>query len=237
MPVIKNRYCQGKSYFIMKPDATCKSPELEFYLGDVKEANVQIAPRKDWFCLFSHFTDLVIKDKKAFEVINVIETNSGIEKNNPQLKQLSAGNQVELTIAELKKLYGKEVEDHRILHSTIDKLSLNLTAAQLPLELSNLGIDWDKVNDFIYKPIFNTSYEEVHCVSLNKDQNALHAVVEIKMRYWILWWSMYKRKQRVCGILHGFWFWLEYPRELPRAMFMTYLVQAQKIYTMIFLFR
>lgn len=165
------------SWNLMPP---ANHPNWNFIWGDVKEVNVQIAPRKDWFCLFTHFTDLVIKDKKAIDVINESKLVAAFEKNNPQLKQLSTDSQVELSIAELKRLYGKEVEDHRILHATIDKLSLNLTAAQLPFELSNLGIDWDKVNDFIYKPIFNTSYEEVHCVSLNKDQSALHAVVEIK---------------------------------------------------------
>ena len=165
------------SWNLMPP---ANHPNWNFIWGEVKEVNVQIAPRKDWFCLFSHFTDLVVKDKKALDVINESKLVAAFEKSNPQLKQLSAGNQVELSIAELKKLYGKEVEDHRILYSTIDKLSLNLSAAQLPLELSNIGIDWDKVNDFIYKPVFNTSYEEVHCVSLNKDQSALHAVVEIK---------------------------------------------------------
>lgn len=165
------------SWNLMPP---ANHPNWNFIWGDVKEENIQIAPRKDWFCLFTHFTDLIIKDKKALDVINESKLIAAFEKNNPQLKELSAGNQIELTVAELKRLYGKDVEDHRILHSTIDKLSLNLTAAQLPLELSNLGIDWDKVNDFIYKPVFNTSYEEVHCVSLNKDQNALHAVVEIK---------------------------------------------------------
>lgn len=162
----------------MMPPAN--NPGWNFVWGDIKEANVQIAPRKDWFCLFSHLLDITVKDKNLSTKLNESKIVAAFEEKNPQLKTLSSAANTELSIAELKKLYGKEVEDHRILHATIDKLSLNLTAAQLPLELSNLGIDWDKVNDFIYKPVFNTSYEEVHCVSLNKDQSALHAVVEIK---------------------------------------------------------
>ncbi len=46
--------------------------------------------------------------------------------------------------------------------------------------LKNLGIDLIKFGDFLAKPAFNTDFEELHCVGLDRDRNLLHGVIQIK---------------------------------------------------------
>lgn len=43
-----------------------------------------------------------------------------------------------------------------------------------------LDIDLSKFGDFIAKPSFNTHYEELHCVGLDRDRFLLHGVIQIK---------------------------------------------------------
>ncbi len=148
--------------------------------GAVKDAYVQIAPRKDWLCLFHNIFN--IANIKAADLVKLKEPKilAAIENAHPQLKDLQASAAPELSVTELKKLYGKHVEDHRLLAKTLASTSFNVMETQLPVELALLNIDWESVNDFYMEPKFNTTYEEVRCVSLNKDQSELHAVVEIK---------------------------------------------------------
>ncbi len=145
--------------------------------GDVKEARIQIAPRKDWLCLLNHIFDLhqIKADLPKLAQPQLLES---IEASFPQLKTLKSLQSPELQVVELKNLYGKDVEDHRILNKAISLSQLN--TIQLSAELSTISINWATVADFIANPKFNTTYEEVRCVSLNKDTSELHASVELK---------------------------------------------------------
>jgi hypothetical protein len=162
------------SWNTIPPD---NSPNWTPIWGDVKEAYVQIAPRKDWLCLFNKFNKAL--DVKEF--INNPSLIAKMEMENPSLKDLTPGKAPELSVKELKELSrGKKIEDHRIITKTYAKLQQSHAQSHLPVELSELQLGWKDINDFYAAPKFNTSYEELKCVSLNKDQSALHASVEIK---------------------------------------------------------
>jgi hypothetical protein len=48
--------------------------------------------------------------------------------------------------------------------------------------LKAYDIDIAKFTDFLIAPKFNTSFEELHCVGLDRDAKTLHGIVEIKRR-------------------------------------------------------
>lgn len=48
------------------------------------------------------------------------------------------------------------------------------------LLLENFGIDLGKFGDFLANPDFNTDFEELHCVGLDRDLSQLHGIVQIK---------------------------------------------------------
>ncbi len=162
------------SWNTIPPD---NSPNWVPVWGDVKEASVQIAPRKDWLCLFNKFNHaLNIK-----EIIKDPFLISKMELENPSLKNLTAGTASELSVKELKDLYkGEKVEDHRIIAKTYAKLVNSHAPSHLPGELAASKLNWKDITDFYTIPKFNTSYEELKCISLNKDQSEVHASVEVK---------------------------------------------------------
>jgi hypothetical protein len=48
--------------------------------------------------------------------------------------------------------------------------------------LKAYDIDIAQFSDFLAKPNFNTTYEELHCVGLDRDATTLHGIVQIKRR-------------------------------------------------------
>ncbi len=46
--------------------------------------------------------------------------------------------------------------------------------------LEDFGIDLGKFGDFLANPDFNTDFEELHCVGLDRDRSLLHGIVQIK---------------------------------------------------------
>jgi len=48
--------------------------------------------------------------------------------------------------------------------------------------LAAFDVDLSKFDDFILEPKFNTTYEELHCVGLDRANSALHGVIQIKRR-------------------------------------------------------
>lgn len=69
------------SWNLMPP---ANNPEWKFVWGDVKETNIQIAPRRDWFCLFSHLLDVRLKDK-----------NYNIKHNGSNILEIAEENKIQ----------------------------------------------------------------------------------------------------------------------------------------------
>lgn len=161
---------------------TAGDPNFPFIWGDRKEARIQIAPSNSFWC---HIKDLLgnIKDIKInpeifapdFEQKYLPGLQESTKLFQPVVKQTHSP-------YELKRIYGKDVEDSRIAHGTImqqSKLKVfnqNSVAQLLP------GFDIASIIDIILFPKFNTSYEELQCVSLNRDLDTLHAAVQVKRK-------------------------------------------------------
>ncbi|MCP5072577.1 MAG: hypothetical protein GY947_04685, partial [Rhodobacteraceae bacterium] len=145
--------------------------------GNRLERSIQIDPRNPLFC---HFIDV-------FEKV-------GVQKIDPalftQLKQLIEVQPLApkpvATINELQESGGKVDDDRLVLRHVfpaIAKLAADKTDIAAFEALKSAQIDLNQFDDFIQKPEFNTHYEELHCVGLDRDLSQLHGVVQVKLPY------------------------------------------------------
>ncbi|MCA0273648.1 MAG: hypothetical protein LCH69_16525 [Proteobacteria bacterium] len=144
--------------------------------GNRLQRDIQIEPRSPWLCL--------ILDKIDIE---------GIQKINPDLLAKLNGliedaGPAPKPIAPLSHQIGKEDRGDtahmaRLVYPMLASMAANPEA---PADLSALKswkqieIDIDKIGDIIFAPNFNTAYEELHCVGLDRDLSLLHGIVQVK---------------------------------------------------------
>ncbi|MFL1895854.1 hypothetical protein ACJRPK_09135 [Aquimarina sp. 2-A2] len=142
-------------------------PNWTPYWGNVIERNVQIEPLRGFQCFFD---DFVLYPK--FKKIDTI-----LKKNNllPDFKNISIKDQVEI------------IKKHKIpatrfgYASAIKKInSQDATPFALPGYLNQLDFDFSNILDFLLKPKFNTTYEELTCVALNRAMTTLHGTIHLK---------------------------------------------------------
>ena len=143
--------------------------------GNRLECDVQIAPRRDFFCKLIDFIGIDVVKKLDPAVLEQISAAvSAAEPAEP------------LPVAqflELKKTYGKKVEDFRIGHKALYNLAVDpsdLQAFEQAKVLKTAGLDIAKIVEFLMQPKFNTGYEELECVGLDRDASVLHADIHIK---------------------------------------------------------
>ncbi len=143
--------------------------------GNRLERYIQIDPRNPLFC---HFIDVF--------------DNAGVQKIGPalfaQLKQAIEAQpptpKPVATINELKECGGRKDEERLVLRHVfpaIAKLAADKTDIAAFEALKSAQIDLSEFDDFILKPAFNTAYEELHCVGLDRDLSLLHGVVQVKL--------------------------------------------------------
>lgn len=140
--------------------------------GNRREANIQIAPRKDIFCSITSLLPQFEIDPSVFEkLVEEIKPAIPIPQPDPAPFQ-------ELNLLEIKQLYKGKVEEKRFAAPVVQKalLANNLTI----FEQSPNLVNFPAIADFVLKTKFNTSYEEVTCVGLNKDLSTLNATVVVK---------------------------------------------------------
>jgi hypothetical protein len=143
--------------------------------GNRLECDVQVEPRRDFFCnLIKIIGTGVVKklDPVALEQISAAVGAAQSAKPLPVAQFL-----------ELKKAYCQNVEDSRIGHKALYSLALDpsdLQAFEQAKVLKTAGLDIAEIVDFLKKPKFNTSYEELKCVGLDRDESVLHADIRVK---------------------------------------------------------
>ena len=146
-------------------------PNWQPIWGNRLERHIQIHPRSRFLCLF-----------------DVIE--AGTVKIDPGLAEklkavLEAQPPLPHPVAPLHELMHDsdstdELHVLRHVFPAVTKFaagSPDLAAFEV---LQAAKIDLSKFGDFIAKPDFNTTYEELTCVGLDRDQNLLHGIVQIK---------------------------------------------------------
>jgi hypothetical protein len=150
--------------------------------GNILDVNIQIAPSHSIICLLKQGLagiGVSISEEKA-AVLS--QTLASATADPDAFNQISAASDKELSLAELVKAYGKEVEPARVGFTTIAK-SLSFGAAnidQVHAEFKTVGFDIAKIMATIIKPNYNTTYEELKCVGLNRDTSVLNATFNVK---------------------------------------------------------
>jgi hypothetical protein len=140
--------------------------------GTRKEANIQIEPRHDIFCFITDFLPKYEIDLTKFEkLVEEVEPKIPIPEPDPAPF-------LELSLLEVKQLYKGKVEENRFAAPTVQKAMMtnNLSIFEQQAGIVN----FPSIADFVLKTKFNTTYEEVTCVSLNKDASVLNATVVVK---------------------------------------------------------
>jgi hypothetical protein len=156
------------------------------FWGNVKEVNIQIQPKsklfslpfKDWGTMLSATTKskiaaLISGEKTNGNFINAaaaFDTNKNIVFDQQHL-------------SELKKAYGNKVDDTRlgstaIMMAQTKAYSSNVSAISKSLIAAKL--DLAAVSDFVINSKYNTSFEELTCVGLNREINELHGAIHVK---------------------------------------------------------
>lgn len=157
---------------------TENDPSFTPIWGNVLDVNVQLAPKTGWICwLKKNFLDIGLAIKPdQLELL--------AEKMPTKLPDVLNIKTMEADLSALSKVYKNNVEQERIGFTTVAKaLTAGTPTINLTNELKAAKFDLSKVIDFVLKPKFNTSYEEVKCVGLNRDTNRLYATITVKKPY------------------------------------------------------
>ena len=143
--------------------------------GNRLECDVQIEPRRDFFC---NLIDIIGQD-----VVKKIDP-SVLEKISTAVSAAEPVQSLQVAqVAELKKVYGKAVEDSRIGHKALYSLAIDpsdLKAFEQAKVLKSAGLNIASIVEFLKLPKFNTGFEELECVGLDRDASVLHGHVRIK---------------------------------------------------------
>jgi hypothetical protein len=146
--------------------------------GNRRDANIQIAPRSPFLCL-------ILKNKLKAAGIEIDPDKLGALAEAMNLSEQP----VELQHADLRLLrqqYGEQVEETRLGFSAVQAMAQQPGGTAVFEQLSalqKLGLNIGNILDFIQHPNFNTGYEELKCVGLNRDLSVLHGAVHIKRSF------------------------------------------------------
>lgn len=145
--------------------------------GNRLERQIQVEPRNHFLCYILDKLDL-----------------PGIQKINPALlAHLKAIAEIPphlpnppeplQKIVSEKLVRSDQMAAFRNVFSTISThnttFAMQTLQAQAPW-LKAVGFDLSKFADFLALPNFNTTFEELHCVGLDRDQSVLNGIIQIK---------------------------------------------------------
>lgn len=145
--------------------------------GNRLERDIQIEPRSWFICkLLDHIGDIGIQKIDPGLIDKIATTITKLPPPKP-----------DATLAELMTAEKRADETAVLRHvfPAVAKLAADQTdiaAWQALSPLKAFDIDIAKFADFLVAPNFNTTYEELHCVGLDRDATTLHGVVQIKRR-------------------------------------------------------
>ena len=143
------------------------TPNWNPFWGNALETNIQIEPLHGLLCALDDL-DLVPNFNTVNTALNL--TVPKALKKNFSIKE------------SLEFIQKNKVEASRFTFPTfIKKIQAStLTPIDLKAYPSELKLDYSSIVDFLLKPKFNTTYEELTCVALNRSMETLHGTVRIK---------------------------------------------------------
>jgi len=139
--------------------------------GNTLETNIQIAPNKSIWCL--------IKKGVILDEITKKQLIGNIDKLQIAVPPVPQPDPV-VSARYLKKIYKEEVEDSRIVLKYISELSGFTALSSFTGKIVSDYFNWPDIIGKISLLKFNTAYEEVTCVALNREFNSIHASVVVK---------------------------------------------------------
>ncbi len=144
--------------------------------GNRLARSIQIEPRSPIFCCFLDQLDLGVQKIDPNLVKQIKEQLLQIPK--PKLPPAPLPELVKMARSDDSKLAVMRTVFPLVTKLAADKT--DIAAFQSLQKLKILDIDLAPFDDFILKPNFNTTYEELHCVGLDRDAERLHGVIQIK---------------------------------------------------------
>lgn len=145
--------------------------------GNRLERDIQIEPRNSFLC---HVLDKI--DLAGIQLLNpaLVAKLKAIADSpldlpdppEPVEKLLSAEMVKADMMGSFRNLYAG-------LAGQSTETAMMTMSAQAPW-LKEIGFDLPGFADFLVTPKFNTTYEELHCVGLDRDASALHGIIQIK---------------------------------------------------------
>lgn len=142
--------------------------------GNALDAYIQAAPRTGIICLLDDIlVNVGVKlDPKQFDIV---------EQALPPLEYTAVAKE-NYTLEEISKIYGKDIEPSRKGFGFVSTALFTKTAvsAQQYELLKKYDLDISAIIDALQQQQFNTTYEEVACVGLNRDFDTLNAAIHIK---------------------------------------------------------
>lgn len=158
---------------------TAGDPNFPFVWGDVKESDIQIAPSNSLWCSIVQNIDQLtdIKFKKEIKQPSFVKTVI------PELGEQMLAAAPKATVAELQRHYQSKEHVSRMVFDSIKAAPQNfmMNAGTLQQQYSTVNIS--EIIAAILGLQYDTSYEEVHCVGLDRDMHTLHATVQVKQKY------------------------------------------------------
>ena len=140
--------------------------------GSTMETNIQIAPSKSFWCL--------IKKGVIIDEVNKKQLIDNIDKLQIVLPPVPPQPDPVFSPQYFKRLYKEQVEDTRIVLKYVADLSNFTALSSFSGKIAAQDFNWADLISKISLLQFNTAYEEVKCVTLNRELNSLHASIVIK---------------------------------------------------------
>ena len=143
--------------------------------GDIHDTHIQIDPRQ--LIIIGDLLEAV-GVKPIPQLAQVLDLEAPVQATAPQA----------LTVAELNKLYlNKGVEPHRFALPDLLKFVAQPAFSEALMAdggqslLPELNIDWSKIGDLLNPVNGSTRYEELECIGLNPNVDALVGVIRVKL--------------------------------------------------------
>jgi hypothetical protein len=152
-------------------EPTPGDPNYQPYWGDIREAYIQIAP----ISFKPVFPGLPVKSKLP-KLTSLLESTPFVEE---------LGKTEKISLGTLLKTYDKNVDHNRSAITAVSDILKTKSAVSVSAfkSLSAYKINVESVLDFIKNSKFNTQYEELACVALNRELDELHGAIHITRPY------------------------------------------------------
>ena len=141
------------------------TPDYKPTWGNVKEARIQIAPRfKFW---------------PVPAPIDLLDVVNPLASTLPVFDKTASFTKIDV----LKKQYKGKVDDARLATMVLKNVNTNFSLKDIVKSkklFEAAKVDFSSVLDGIIHSKFNTTYEELKCIGLNRKLNELHADIQIK---------------------------------------------------------